>query len=117
MKTQTPAQGILLVDDWGKSKMYKAVCQCGSDDHSHTLDVDADDVGINVTIYATTKTKWWSTNRWKQIWFLLTKGYIEQETVLTMNEQVALNYASVLQSAITDVKEFRKERHEQNKNR
>lgn len=111
MTAQKPAAGILLIDDWGKSKMYKAVCQCGQDDHSHVLDIDADETGVNVTIYTTTKTKWWSINRWKQIWLLLTKGYIEQETVLSMGKQVALNYASVLESAIKDVEEFQKERH------
>jgi hypothetical protein len=111
MNAQKPAEGILLMNEFGVSKMYKAICQCGQDDHSHVLDIDADETGVHVTIYTTTKTKWWSINRWKQIWLLLTKGYIEQETVLSMNKQVALNYTDVLQSAIKDTEEFQKERN------
>ena len=110
MIAQAPAQGILQINDWGHSKMYKAVCECGQDDHSHILDVEADDIGVNVTIYTTVKSKWYSMNRFKQIWLLLTKGYIEEETVITMDKQVALNYANVLQLAIKDTEEFRNAR-------
>jgi hypothetical protein len=49
-------------------------------------------------------------NRWKQIYTLLTKGYLEHQTVLTMNEQTALNYAETLKSSIKDVEQFRKQR-------
>jgi hypothetical protein len=109
MKSQTPAQGVLLVKDWGTSKMYKAVCECGSDDCTHTIDIEAEDTGIVVTIYTTTRTNFWSKSRWYHIWQLLTKGYTDFETCIMMNKQVALNYASVLQSAIEDVDELRKQ--------
>jgi hypothetical protein len=110
MKVQIPAEGILKKNDWGDSKSYHVVCDCGSDDHTHNLWVEAEDVGVTVTIYVTTKTPWWSTNRFKQIWSLLTKGYIQYETVLTMNEQSALNYSETLKTAINDVKQFKEER-------
>jgi hypothetical protein len=108
VKIQEPAQGVLLVNDWGTSKMYKAVCGCGSDDCTHTIDIEAENTGITVTIYTTTRTNFWSKSKWHHIWTLLTKGYTESETCLIMNKQVALNYASVLQSAIEDVEELRK---------
>jgi len=116
MTAQTPAQGVLLVNDWGTSKMYKAVCNCGDDDCTHTIDVEAEDTGVTVTIYTKTRTNFWSKTRWQHIWTLLTKGYVEFETSLIMAKQVALNYASVLQSAVSDVEELRKE-HGKNKSK
>jgi hypothetical protein len=107
--SQTPAKGILLVNDWGSSKMYKAVCQCGDDSCTHTIDVEAEDVGVTVTVYSQTRSNFWSTTRWAHIWTLLTKGYIKTESCIIMTEQVALNYADVLQLAIKDVEEFRKQ--------
>jgi hypothetical protein len=47
-------------------------------------------------------------NRWHQVWTLLIKGYLQQETVLTMNKQTALNYAETLKTAIKDVEHFQK---------
>jgi len=109
MKPQKPANGVLLVKDWGTSKMYKAVCECGSDDCTHTIDIEAEDIGVTVTVYTTTRTNFWSKNRWLHIWKLLTKGYTDFETCIIMNKQVALNYATVLQSAVKDVEELRKQ--------
>jgi hypothetical protein len=107
MKAQTPAEGILKKNDWGDAKMYHVVCDCGQADHKHNLWIEADETGISVTIYATVKSPWWSMNRFKQIWSLISKGYLQQETVLTMNEQAAFNYAETLKSAAKDVKEFK----------
>lgn len=107
MKPQKPAQGIMKTGDWGDSVSYQIICDCHDPDHNHNLWIEAENVGISVTIYATVKSPWWSMNRFKQIWTLLTKGYLEQETVLAMSEQTALNYAETLKSAINDVKELR----------
>jgi hypothetical protein len=112
MTSQIPAQGILKVNDWGSSKMYKVVCNCGDDHCTHTVDIEADDHDVTVTIYTQTRTNFWSMSRWSHIWKLLTKGYTDFETVILMNKQVALNYASVLQSAVSDVETFKKERKE-----
>lgn len=111
MEAQTPAKGVLLMNEWGKSKMYKAICDCASDGCSHIFDVEADDGHVTVTIFTTQKTKWWSANRWRQIWDILTKGFTEFETSIVLDKQVALNYASVLQSAVKDVEELEKERY------
>jgi hypothetical protein len=109
MKAQVPAQGVLQVNNWGYSKMYKAVCQCGNDDCTHTIDIEAEDTGISVTIYTTTRTDFWSKSRWQHIWKLLTKGYVDYETSIIMDKQTALNYARVLAVAVEDVDNIRKE--------
>lgn len=108
MKAQIPAEGIMKTGEWGNTKSYKIACDCGQPDHEHTVFVEAEDTGISVTVYVNVKTTFWSANRFKQIWTLLTKGYLEHETVVTMNEQEALNYAETLKSAIQDVKDFKK---------
>jgi hypothetical protein len=109
MKAQTPAEGILKKNSWGDAKTYQVVCECGQSDHEHNLWVEADDSGVSVTIYTTVKSPWWSMNRFKQIWSLVTKGYIQQESIITMSSQTAFNYAETLKSAIRDVANFRKE--------
>jgi hypothetical protein len=110
MIAQQPARGVLLVNDWGTSKMYKAVCDCGDDVCTHTIDVEAEDIGVTVTIYTKTRTNFWSKTCWQHMWTLLTKGYVEFDTSLIMNKQVALNYANVLQLAVKDVEELRNAR-------
>jgi hypothetical protein len=108
MKAQTPATGIMKINDWGKAKTYRISCGCSSPECDHNLWVEADDVGVNVTIYTNVKSKWWSINRWQKMWTLLTKGYVEYEADLIMNEQQALNYAETLKKAVNDVKSFKK---------
>lgn len=107
MEAQTPAEGILKMNEWGESKHYFIRCDCTDDDHAHDVEVEADDFGVQVIIYTKSKTKWNERNRWKQLWTLLTKGYIETETSIILKEQVALNYAETLKSAVADVKTFK----------
>ena len=73
MTAQEPAQGILLLNSWGSSKMYKVVCECGDDNCSHTIDVEAEDTGVTVTIYTNTRTNFWSKTRWYHICMLVSK--------------------------------------------
>jgi len=108
MKAQTPAEGILKSGDWGTAKSYRIVCGCGQPDHEHTVWVEVEDVGISVTIYADVKSPLWSVNRWRQIWTLLTRGYLQHETTILMSEQQALNYAETLKTAVQDVKNLKK---------
>ena len=117
MTPEFPAEGIMKTNDWGNSKVYRVACNCGGEDHDHNVWVEAEDIGITITIYATTKTNWWSKTRWYHIWTLLTKGYIDTESTIYLTQQQSLNYAETLKSAIIDVEEFRKIRNEQNKNR
>ena len=109
MKAQIPAEGILKTNDWGDSKVYKVVCNCGQDDHSHNVWVESDDHEVNITVYTTVKTNFWSKTRWQHIWTLLSKGYIDCETTVSMTEQQALNYAHTLLDAVDDVKKFKKD--------
>jgi hypothetical protein len=110
MKAQIPAAGILKRNNWGDAKTYQVVCECHDPNHDHNVWVEADETGVTVTTYTTQKTKWWEQTRWRTIWTLLTKGYVEYEANIIMSEQQALNYSTVLQSAIKDVKQFREER-------
>ena len=107
MKAQIPAEGILKTNDWGDSRVYKVVCNCGDYDHSHNVWVEADDHEVSVTVYTTVKTNFWSKTRWQHIWTLLSKGYVDCETTVSMTEQQAINYAETLKSAVDDVKKFR----------
>ena len=49
--------------------------------------------------------------RLKLTWTVWTKGYVQCETVITMTEQQALNYAETLKSAVKDVKEFKEKKN------
>lgn len=108
MNYEKPAVGILTQHDYGDMKTYKVVCDCSCDEHSHNVLVEADISGVTVTTYTTQKTNFWSMNRWQHIWKLLFKGYVEYEASIIMSRQQAFNYAQTLNSAITDVEEFRK---------
>ena len=108
LNAETPARGILKLNEWGSSKMYKVVCECGDDDCTHTIDIEAEDTGVTVTIYTKTRTNFWSTSRWKHIWILLTKGHIDFETNIMLSEQSAINYSQTLKQAVQDVKNFKK---------
>ena len=108
MKAQTPAEGILKTNDWGDSRAYHVVCECGSSDCSHNLWVEADDSGIAVIVYTTVRSNFWSMSRRTHIWSLLIKGYVDLEGSIHLKEQTALNYAETLKSAIKDVKDFKK---------
>lgn len=135
MKAQKPAEGIMQTHEWGHSKMYKVACSCGQPYHDHDIDVEADDTGVNVNIYTTMKTDYWTETvdmrydienaalqeaHWfvvnlingtirkiKLTWELWTTGAVTAETTVHMTEQQALNYAETLKSAVKDVKEFR----------
>lgn len=109
MRAQKPAQGILKTNEWGDSKWYHVRCDCGSDDCSHEIEVEADDCGVQVHIYVKNHTKWWERNRWRQIWQILTRGYADMQTTIVLNEQTALNYAETLKAAMSDVKNFKQE--------
>ena len=138
IKAQKPAEGILKRNDYGDSKWYQVVCGCGQEHHSHDVEIEADETGVNVNVYATVKTDYWSEtvkkrydidNPWQQefdwfwkdlvngivrrlkvTWEVWTTGAVTTETTITMSEQQALNYADTLKSGIQDVKFFREER-------
>jgi hypothetical protein len=106
MIPQIPAQGVLQVKDYGPCKIYKVICDCGDDDCSHTIDVEADDCTVTVTIYTQQKTNFWSKTRWQHIWQLLTTGQARFETAIVLSKQVAFNYSNVLKLAAKDVENY-----------
>jgi len=139
MKAEKPAEGILKRNDFGDSKYYQIVCSCGQEYHDHNVEVEADECGVNVNIYTTMKTDYWTETvdkrydinnevlqetEWfvkdlingtirklKLTWELWTTGAITTETTIHMSEQQALNYAETLKSAVKDVKEFRNKKN------
>jgi hypothetical protein len=110
MRAEKPAEGIMKTGEFGSYKSYHVECECGSPECAHKLSVEADDMEVTVAIYSTLRTKWNNMARWKQIWSILTKGYVDAESTLVLNEQAAFNYAAALKSAVKDVKELRDER-------
>jgi hypothetical protein len=108
MNYEKPAEGILKTNDWGDSKAYKVSCSCGADGHDHDVWVESDEHHVTVTIYTKVKSNW-RVNRFRQIWNLLTKGYLEHSVDIALTEQQAFNYAYTLHEAVKDVEQFKKE--------
>jgi hypothetical protein len=100
MQAQKPANGILLQSEWTDAVTYHVECECTDPDHAHTVCVERekDMNAVTVTIYTKSTTAFWSRSRWRDVWQLLTKGYVEHEATVILNEQQAINYAA----AITD---------------
>jgi len=105
---QQPAVGIYKNKDWGDSVTYGVACDCTDPSHQHDVWIEADECGVTITTYTQQKTKFWELNRFKIIWTLLTKGYVEYEASIVMTKQQALNYAETIKSAIKDVTKFKK---------
>jgi hypothetical protein len=103
LTAQKPAEGILQMHNWGNTKTYKVLCSCGDDEHNHSIWVEQDDMGVVVNVYTQVRSLWWKANRFRTIWTLLTRGYVEYETSLILTEQQALNYAETLKTAINNV--------------
>jgi len=107
IQAQTPAEGILKKNNWGDAMTYQVVCECGQPDHEHMVWIEASETGVEVQVYVTAKTNFWSRTRWSHMWQLLTQGYVKCETILGMTEQQAMNYASTLHHAVEDVTKFK----------
>ena len=58
---------------------------------------------VTLTFYVKTQTPWWSLNRFKQIWEILTKGHIEYEADLILNKQSAVNLANTITKSVKDL--------------
>lgn len=110
MKAQKPAKGILKTTEFGTFKSYHVHCECGSPECAHHVWIETSDMDVTVSFGLTLRSKWYSMSRWKQIWQILTKGYLDVESTLVLNEQSALNYAETLRLAMKDVKQLRDDR-------
>ena len=138
MKSEKPAEGILKRHDWGDSKWYQVVCGCGHDYHDHTVEVEAEETGVNVNVHLTVKSDYWGevvekhydiespywqevdwfwkdlvngfVRRLKVTWEVWTTGAVTAQTTITMTKQQALNYSETLKSAVSDVEKFEADR-------
>ena len=134
-KPQIPAEGIMLTNDFGNSKMYQIACQCGSNDDLIHMNIEADDDGVNVHVWTTVRIPVWKDgwrkrydientflqdlhwlgidlanglwSRIKHTWRLWVTGTLEYESTTILNEQQALNLADTLARSVDDVKTFR----------
>ena len=120
MNPEKPAQGILKRSDFGDAKAYEILCDCGNEEHYHSIWIEADDVGVSVNIESKTTTdywvklveprydidndflQWWD-NFWKHVvnqiytrsrlvFAAVFKGYITTYSNVLLTEQQALNY-------------------------
>lgn len=105
MKAQKPAMGILQTADWPDAKSYLVECECTDPGHVHNVWVekDKDLDSISVTVYTKQTSTFWKVSRWKMMWQLLTKGYVELESTILLGKQQAINYAETLKSAVKDL--------------
>jgi len=109
MQYQLPAEGIFKKNQFGDSVWYEVACTCSDHDHNHTVCVEANETGeISTVIYTQTTSRFWSASRWQQVWQLFTQGYIKQEVSIIMSQQQTLNYAKILESAVHDIEQFKK---------
>jgi hypothetical protein len=115
MEAQKPAEGILKTGDFGDIMFYHIHCDCGNDDDAHEMTIEADDMHVQIHVYVKVKSKWWQKKRWSEIWHLMTRGYVEMQSTIVLNEQAALNYAETIKSAVADVKAFRNQRLDKSK--
>jgi hypothetical protein len=98
MTAQTISDGICKVTDTNCRKVYSVPCVCGCNEHTMTMEISRehrDDEELSLTIYSILKTDW-RKNRFKHIWTLLTKGYIELETDTLISNQAAENMATAI---------------------
>ena len=107
MRAEKPAEGILKTTEFGTCKGYHVQCECGGSECAHHVWIEASEFDVTISFGLTLRTKWYSMSRWKQIWTILTKGYLDVESTLVLNEQSALNYTETLRAAMKDVKQLR----------
>lgn len=113
MEPETPAQGILKRNDWGDSMCYRVECECGSTEHGHEVQVEADQDGITVSIYVDAYTSYhhsfWDSmrSRLSIAARALFRGTVKVQAELMLREQQAVNYGHTLLNAVEAVKQFK----------
>lgn len=107
MKSQTPAEGIMIQKDWGKARSYTVACDCGDHEHNVHMWIEAkpepDVQDVTLTFYVQTTNNWWDKNRWRQMWEILTKGYTKNEATVILSKQGALNLSTVIRNSVNDL--------------
>jgi hypothetical protein len=134
---QMPAEGILVHRDFGDSKFYAILCECGNESDTITMEVEADESNVSINLWTKVKTDWWN-KAWRErydienpilqkvhwsvvdllngVWHRIklthsiwVKGYYEMESWTVLTRQQAINLSNVLVTATDDVVKFREE--------
>lgn len=110
MKTQVPAQGIMLQGDYGDSKNFKIDCDCTSADHAVYMWIevqrDPDIQDVEVSFYVTTWTREFWQNwpaRLRAVWDILVHGVHKQEHHMVLNKQSAINFAEAIKTTVKEL--------------
>ena len=104
---QSPAQGIMINNEYKDSTSYTIACSCYETDHQvHMwIDVDGDALckDVNLTFYVNTTTPFWKKgfSRIKAAWDILVNGYREDHHTLILNRASALNMAYAISETIS----------------
>lgn len=93
MDAEKPAQGVMMHDEYS----FVVGCACTNPDCQHHVHMNVDDEIDTVDIFVEWKNPC-NQNRWKALWQLLTKGYVQMESSISLNKQTAKNYAATLDS-------------------
>ena len=113
MKPQKPAQGIMLDRNWGDARSYTIACECGDREHYPQMWIEVGDESdvelqnVTVTFYVETVSPWYRLNRWRQIWQMLTRGYVKQESTVILSKQAALNLSTVIRNSVNEMQQIK----------
>lgn len=116
--------GICKTSEFSDSTFFKAVCGCGSDDHTLTLVLENEDGIISLSIYVETTTAYWKKysphlkvrfyERLKDIKFriltaiklIFTGRFKSQSDFIFENEQAIRDYTEALLTEVERVKKY-----------
>lgn len=93
LQPQSPAEGI---SQHGED-FYHISCECTDFEHAVVMvrNNDEEFSDVEVEFYVNSHTPW-DKNRFRQIWDLLSKGYIEYQSSILLSKQSALNMGTKL---------------------
>ena len=120
---QTPAQGVMITNDFEDVIFYRVACNCGSEDHDITLEIEYEEdlKAVTVRMYQETTTAYWARpikvdmlhwsrplvdvanaviNRFTLLYSVIIKGVIKREAYLILNKQEAVNLAGSITTGI-----------------
>lgn len=116
------SRNICLTNEFPNGDYYKVHCDCGSDEHNQTMEIEVNDGTIYLRFYQKVFSKhmWcpieWSETvkdwkmRFSTAWTILTKGYVEYESeFLFQNENAIEDYMKAIKQSLEKMKAQRAE--------
>lgn len=112
MRSQKPANGIMLTNQWKDAKSFHIECECTDSDHAVDMwvevemDQDEDSYhAVTVSFFVKTTNAFWEKgyNRFRAAWDILTKGVHQQEHHLILHRQAALNMANAITRTVKEL--------------